>query len=100
MYRYDTIVLGLGGMGSAVLYHLAKNNVKALGIEKSGFLHTLGSSHGQSRIIRLAYHEGAIGPQQMVLFSSFINKITARDPSNEIMPPSLGWLMFADSVGE
>ncbi|MYD11496.1 MAG: N-methyl-L-tryptophan oxidase [Chloroflexi bacterium] len=53
----DVIVIGLGGMGSAALYHLAKRGVNALGIEQFEIPHTLGSSHGLTRIIRLAYYE-------------------------------------------
>ena len=55
--RYDVIVVGLGGMGSAALYHLARRGVNALGIEQFEIPHTLGSSHGLTRIIRLAYYE-------------------------------------------
>lgn len=55
--HYDAIVIGLGGMGSATLYHLAKRGLKALGIEQFDIPHTLGSSHGLTRIIRLAYYE-------------------------------------------
>ncbi|MCY3867197.1 MAG: N-methyl-L-tryptophan oxidase [Chloroflexi bacterium] len=54
---YDAIVIGLGGMGSAALYHLAKRGLKALGIEQFEIPHNLGSSHGLTRIIRLAYYE-------------------------------------------
>ncbi|KAK9863916.1 hypothetical protein WJX84_010832 [Apatococcus fuscideae] len=56
--RYEAIVLGLGGHGSASLYHLSKElGNKVLGIEQFGVAHDRGSSHGLSRIIRLAYHE-------------------------------------------
>ena len=55
--HYDAIVVGLGGMGSAALYHLAKRGVKALGIERFEIPHEMGSSHGLTRIIRLAYYE-------------------------------------------
>ena len=54
---YDAIVLGVGGVGSAALYHLAKRGVRALGIDRFGLAHDRGSSHGQSRIIRQAYYE-------------------------------------------
>lgn len=54
---YDTIVLGLGGMGSAALYHLAARGRRVLGLERFTPPHDRGSSHGQSRIIRLAYYE-------------------------------------------
>src|SRR3982751_3836242 len=55
--RYDVIVLGVGGMGSAALYHLARRGRRVLGIEQFSLGHELGSSHGVTRIIRLAYAE-------------------------------------------
>jgi sarcosine oxidase len=57
MRKYDTIVVGLGAMGSATLYHLAKRGQKVLGLEQFSPGHTLGSSHGDSRIIREQYFE-------------------------------------------
>ena len=54
---YDVIVLGLGGMGSAAAYHLARRGVRVLGLERFGPAHDQGSSHGDSRIIRQAYYE-------------------------------------------
>jgi len=55
--RYDVIVIGLGGMGSASAYHLARRGRRVLGLEQFDPLHERGSSHGLTRIIRLAYHE-------------------------------------------
>ncbi len=55
--HYDAIVIGLGGMGSATLYQLAQRGKRVLGIEQFGIAHDKGSSHGVTRIIRLAYHE-------------------------------------------
>ena len=55
--HYDAIVIGLGGMGSAALYKLAQRDKRVLGIEQFGIAHDKGSSHGVTRIIRLAYHE-------------------------------------------
>ena len=55
--HYDAIVVGLGGMGSAALYQLAQRGKRVLGIEQFGIAHDKGSSHGVTRIIRLAYHE-------------------------------------------
>ena len=54
---FEVIIVGLGAMGSSALYHLAKNNVKVLGIDQFNPPHTEGSSHGNSRIIREAYFE-------------------------------------------
>ncbi len=55
--HYDEIVIGLGGMGSAALYQLAQRGKRVLGIEQFSIAHDKGSSHGVTRIIRLAYHE-------------------------------------------
>jgi sarcosine oxidase len=59
MARYDTIVLGLGAMGSAALYHLAKRGQSVLGIDRFSPPHAFGSSHGDTRVTRLAIGEGA-----------------------------------------
>jgi sarcosine oxidase len=55
--RFDAIVIGLGGMGSAAAFHLARRGKRVLGLEQFELLHERGSSHGLTRIIRLAYHE-------------------------------------------
>jgi sarcosine oxidase len=55
--KYDVIVIGVGGMGSAAVYHLARRRAKVLGLEQFDIPHDLGSSHGINRIIRLAYFE-------------------------------------------
>jgi sarcosine oxidase len=44
-------------MGSATLFHLARRGVRVLGLERYDLLHEYGSSHGLTRIIRLAYWE-------------------------------------------
>jgi sarcosine oxidase len=55
--RYDVVVVGVGAMGSAALYHLARRGKRVLGLERFDIPHELGSSHGITRIIRLAYFE-------------------------------------------
>ncbi|HEY3248198.1 MAG TPA: N-methyl-L-tryptophan oxidase [bacterium] len=57
MSVYDVVVLGLGAMGSAASYHLARRGRRVLGLEQFGPAHDRGSSHGKSRIIREAYFE-------------------------------------------
>lgn len=54
---FDVIVIGVGGMGSAATYHLARRGKRVLGLERFDVPHTMGSSHGVTRIIRLAYYE-------------------------------------------
>ena len=55
---YDAIVLGLGGAGSSAAWHLARRGLRVLGLDRAGPVNALGSSHGGSRIVRMAYAEG------------------------------------------
>ena len=55
--RYDAIIVGVGAMGSATSYHLARRGKRVLGLERFGIPHAMGSSHGHTRIIRMAYYE-------------------------------------------
>lgn len=57
--RTDTVVIGLGAMGAQALWRLARSGVDVIGIERFTPGHDRGSSHGESRIIRTAYMEGA-----------------------------------------
>ena len=57
--HYDVIVAGVGAMGSAACWHLAKRGLRVLGLERFDLGHAMGSSHGLTRIIRLAYFEGS-----------------------------------------
>ena len=56
---FDVIVVGLGAMGSATAYQLAKRGVTVLGIDRFTPPHAFGSSHGDTRVTRLACGEGA-----------------------------------------
>jgi sarcosine oxidase len=54
-HDFETIIIGAGAMGSAAAYHLARDNRSVLLLEQFEIGHVRGSSHGDSRIIRLAY---------------------------------------------
>lgn len=56
----DVIVVGLGAFGSATTYQLASRGVKVIGIDQFAPPHDRGSSHGASRITRLAVGEGEV----------------------------------------
>jgi sarcosine oxidase len=53
----DAVVVGVGGVGSAAVYHLASRKLSVVGVERFRIPHDWGSSHGDSRILRLAYFE-------------------------------------------
>ena len=54
---FDVIIVGVGGMGSAAAWQLARRGRRVLGIERFDIPHAMGSSHGVTRIIRLPYYE-------------------------------------------
>lgn len=56
----EVAVIGLGAMGSAALYQLAKRGVKAVGIDRFSPPHNQGSTHGETRITRQAIGEGEV----------------------------------------
>src|SRR5512132_1623738 len=57
---HDVIVVGLGAMGSAASFHLARRGARVLGLDRFDPPHAHGSSHGRSRIIREAYFESPL----------------------------------------
>lgn len=57
MSVYDVAVIGTGGVGSAALYYLAKSGASVIGIDQFAPPHDRGSSHGDTRVIRMAYFE-------------------------------------------
>ena len=59
MTAYDVIVVGLGGMGSATAAALARRGRRVLGLDRYPAVHDQGASHGETRIVRKAYFEGA-----------------------------------------
>ncbi len=54
---WDAAVIGLGVMGSAALYRLAKRGLHVVGLDRFHLPHDRGSSHGRTRVIRQAYYE-------------------------------------------
>ncbi len=54
---YDVIVVGLGSMGSAACWHLARRGLRVLGLERHALVHEFGAHHGRARMIRQAYFE-------------------------------------------
>ncbi len=56
--RYDVAVVGLGAMGSAAAWHLARRGQRVIGFDRFRPPHMFGSTHGDTRGIREAYYEG------------------------------------------
>ncbi|MCH8043414.1 MAG: N-methyl-L-tryptophan oxidase [Planctomycetes bacterium] len=57
MANFDAIVLGTGGVGSAAMYQLALRGASVVGLDRFSAGHNRGSSHGLTRVIRMAYFE-------------------------------------------
>ena len=57
MHNENIVVVGLGAMGSATLYHLARQGGSPVGIDQFHLGHAFGSSHGFSRAFRTFYQE-------------------------------------------
>ena len=55
--RADVCIVGLGAMGAATAWHLARRGVRVVGLDRLHPPHALGSTHGRTRIIRQAYFE-------------------------------------------
>src|SRR6516225_7707800 len=58
MPSYEVIVVGLGAVGSAATWHLARLGTKVLGIDRYKPPHEFGSSTGETRLTRVAVGEG------------------------------------------
>ena len=57
--RFDYVVIGLGGLGSAAAWELARRGHRVLGLERFALGHSRGASHDTSRILRHSYHTPA-----------------------------------------
>ena len=70
----DVVVVGLGALGSAALWRLAAQGAEVAGIERHGIGHDLGSSHGSTRLFRIACQEhpglAAIALKSLELWAS------------------------------
>ena len=56
--KFDVIVIGLGAVGSATAWQLARRGARVLGLDRFSPPHDRGSSHGHTRVTRLAVGEG------------------------------------------
>ena len=55
---FDVAVIGLGAMGSAALYQLARRGARVVGMDRHHPPHSHGSTHGETRITRRGIGEG------------------------------------------
>ncbi len=92
MRTYHTIVIGLGAMGSAVAYQLARRGSRVLGIDQLRSPHAMGSTHGDTRITRLAIGEG-IQYTPLALRSHELWKEVERETGRELLTVTGGLII-------
>ncbi len=92
--EYDAVVIGLGAVGAATVYQLAKAGKRVLGIDRFSPPHTLGSSHGATRITRQAIGEGEIYAPLAIRSHEIWRDLEARSGSTLLFP--VGCLVMAE----
>jgi sarcosine oxidase len=90
--RYDVVVAGLGAVGSATTYQLAKAGARVLGVDRYRPPHAHGSTHGDTRITRVAVGEG-LAYVPLVRRSHEIWRDLERRTGVEILAPCGGLVM-------
>jgi monomeric sarcosine oxidase len=93
--HYDVIVLGLGAFGAATVYQLARRGVNVAGVDRFSPPHDQGSSHGDTRITRLAIGEGAAYVPLALNSHRIWRELEAQ--SGESLLEACGMLMLSDS---
>lgn len=94
----DIAVIGLGAMGSATLYQLARQGMDAIGIDRFAPPHERGSSHGETRITRQAVGEGAAYVPLVKASHRIWRELEAA--SGETLLEACGALIIAPAYGE
>ena len=93
----DVIIVGLGAMGSATIYQLAKRGVTVIGIDRFSPPHVLGSTHGDTRITRQATGEGE-EYVPIVLRSHEIWREIETETATDLFTACGGLILKADSM--
>ena len=88
----DVAVLGLGGVGASAFCSLAARGTSVIGIDRFESIHEMGSSHGQSRVFRVAYFEHP----DYVPLAQFSREqwveLDARAPNRIFVPAGGAWI--------
>lgn len=98
MTEFDVIILGLGAMGSSTLYQLSKKGGSVLGIDQFSPPHIQGSTHGDTRITRLAIGEGE-EYVPLALRSHEIWPEIERETEKQLLFPTGGLVISSETKG-
>lgn len=98
MLSTDVVVVGLGAMGSASLYQLARRGARVIGIDRHEPPHVYGSSHGETRITRQAIGEGAAYVPLVLRSHQIWRELEAQTGTSLFL--ACGGLILSSPVGE
>lgn len=98
MNTADVMVVGLGAVGSASLYQLARRGAKVIGIDRHNPPHNFGSSHGETRITRQAIGEGVAYVPLVLRSHQIWRALEAQTGASLFL--ACGGLILSSPVGE
>ncbi len=98
MNTADVAVVGLGAMGSASLYQLARRGARVIGIDRHVPPHIYGSSHGETRITRQAIGEGAAYVPLVLRSHQIWRELEAQTGASLFL--ACGGLILSGAVGQ
>lgn len=98
MNSADVVVVGLGAMGSAALYQLARRGARVIGLDQHRPPHTYGSSHGETRITRQAIGEGVAYVPLVLRSHQIWRELEAQTGASLFL--ACGGLILSSPVGE
>jgi sarcosine oxidase len=89
---FEYVVVGLGALGSATAYQLAKQGHRVLGLEQFELGHSRGASHDTSRILRHSYHTPGYVTMTFAAYDDWASLET--DSGQELVTPVGGLDLF------
>ena len=96
--EYDVAVVGLGGLGSAAAYWLARRGARVVAFEQFELGHVRGASHDHSRIIRRSYHTAGYVALTAAAYEAW--RAVERDADEEIILRTGGIDLFPPAAGD
>jgi sarcosine oxidase len=107
--RFDYVVVGLGGLGSAAASELARRGLRVLGLERFELGHSHGASHDSSRILRHSYHTPSYVRLTQEAYADWAvleresgHSLVTRTGGLDLFPPdpAIPSVDYTDSMGE
>ena len=90
--QWEYVVVGLGALGSATAYQLARRGERVLGLERFRLGHTHGASHDSSRILRHSYHTPGYVAMTFAAYDDWAD--LEEDSGEELVTPTGGLDLF------